>query len=282
MVRNVDAADTPVRVPGTLAGTMIELTNVKNHMHPAPKAAIGRDGNMLHQNPHGQASARHPSQSTPHTDVHEPVASPASAVRWTTFGTTAAVAAAVLAGCTYVPGAAGPTSSELVPQATVSPTDAPTPDPFGGVVHPSGEPLTPPQPTEDNRESEMVKLRVGDEDYGELDWQVSCSGITEGSISIIATAKDGEHSFTLVMLGSPDELSSFTFTSGRKGEGLQAKSGLTVTPGTKQGNGSLIVDGGTLKSNGAGVAYGPDIEASNGKTNTTTKYETELYCKLDR
>lgn len=182
-------------------------------------------------------------------------------------------AGAILSGCQYVPVSGG----AMMPTSSTSGA-APTPDPFGGVLQTGDEATPGPAPEPTNRPTELVNLSVGGEDYVDLDWNVSCSGIENQSLSIIATANDGEHNYTVVLLGADEQLSSFTFTSGRKGQGIKSKSGLTVTPGSNQGSGSLRVDDRTVTSNGGGVAYGPDIGTSATTSSAKTPYEVEVYC----
>lgn len=178
-----------------------------------------------------------------------------------------------LTGCQYVPAQGG----SILPTSSTGGA-ASSPDPFGGVLQTgdAGSPGDVQEPAK--RPTELVRLNVGDQDYPDLEWNVSCSGIETGSLSIIGTADDGDHNYTVVLLGTDDQLSSFTFTSGRKGEGLKSKSGFTVTPGTKQGAGSLRVDDRTVTSNGGGVAYGPDIDTSATTGSAKTPYEIEVYC----
>lgn len=180
----------------------------------------------------------------------------------------------LLSGCTQSGGSAHPTD---VPVASGSaPHD--TADESGGLTNPRGQDDPQPSATDEERESELHTLLVGKEEYSDLDWQVSCSGVADGNLSVIATSASGDHNYTVVVLGTGEQLSSFTFTAGRKGEGIQARSGLTVTPGSKQGNGSLDVREGIVTSTGGGVAYGPDI-ATTSPTVGTTPYEIEVYCK---
>ena len=189
------------------------------------------------------------------------------------------VAVGVMAGCVESPmpgstSGAEPTAAE--PPATPEPED-----PFGGVARPDGsEAPSRPSTSPTARESELITLAVGNDDHSDLDWQVSCSGVGDQNLSVIASASDGDHNFTVVLLGSGEQMSSFTFTAGRKGEGLQSRSGLTVTPGSKQGNGSLTILDGVVKSNGGGTAYGPDVDKSKAGSSGTTSYQFEVYCKL--
>lgn len=179
---------------------------------------------------------------------------------------------ALLVGCT----ATGVTPSNSA-SPSAQPLDEPSTEPpmntseFGGEAAPAptdgSEVVVPTQSADDGpRASELTTLEVGDEDYSDLDWHVSCSGL-DANPTIIASASDGELHLTLVLLGSsPSSLNSLTLSSGEAGGSSHTNTGLTVNPGAGQGSGSLEIDSSTVTSTGRGLEFGPDVTGTSADT----------------
>lgn len=186
----------------------------------------------------------------------------------------------LLVGCTET---GGTPSSSASPSAQT--LDEPNTEPpmntseFGGEAAPAptdGSEVVVPTQSADNgpRASELTTLEVGDEDYSDLDWRVSCSGL-DANPTIIASATDGDLHLTLVLLGSsPTSLSSLMLSSGEAGGSSHTNTGLTVNPGAGQGSGSLDVESSTLSSTGRGLEFGPDAAG----TNADTIYSFSVTC----
>lgn len=178
------------------------------------------------------------------------------------------VAGFVLTGCVSTgstPGdSAAPTTQPLDEPSASAPTDtsefggagAPTPTDGSAIVVPTQAPSDGPAT------SEVTTLVVGNDDYSDLDWHVSCSG-PDSAPTVIASADDGDTHLTLVLLGStPTSLNSLTLSAGAPGGSSHTNSGITVNPGAGQGSGSLDVTGQTVTSTGRGLEYGPDASGS--------------------
>ncbi|WP_140400531.1 hypothetical protein [Gulosibacter sp. 10] len=119
------------------------------------------------------------------------------------------------------------------------------------------------------------EVRIGEEDLTSLDWRISCSGL-DTSPTVIASAEDEEgvdHVIVLVGAGT-DSLASFSYTETAPGESSRDRSGLNVNPGSKHGNGSIILDGLVVSSTGRGVSYdGADVAEE-----ADTVYSVEFRC----
>ena len=209
--------------------------------------------------------------------------------------TIAAVLALGLAGCTppMTPGgdpettpsapvvetpaeSPAPTSSEEpggsgAPDATPEPEASPEPPGTTGSANPLPDSTASASPPTDD----ATRVRIGNDEFGVLDWNVSCSGL-DSAPTITATASDdrGNDYVAMLLASASGELISFTFTWGPKGGGHSSKSGLSVTPATAQGTGTFFVADGTVASEGRGVSYGPfDKDLS-----VDTNYAVEFVC----
>lgn len=197
-----------------------------------------------------------------------------------------AVLAFGLTGCAApmtASGGADPTSAP--PAESAAPTTAPAPEPTvtGTAPEPEPEPSAPQEPTPtgvpgstataDAPDAHVV--RIGTDDFGVLDWSVSCSGL-DSAPTITATAADAQGNDYVAMLlaSTSGELISFTFTWGPRGGGHSSKSGLSVTPVTNQGAGTFLVADRVVTSEGRGVSYGPfDKDLA-----VDTSYAVEFVC----
>lgn len=114
-------------------------------------------------------------------------------------------------------------------------------------------------PTEtEKRPPRVDALRVGDNDYSMLDWSVTC-GELDSAPSVLGTAEqDGQQYVFMLLASGTDQLLSFTFSYGPDGGGHTSKTGLTVTPGGGQGNGTFTIDGTRIISDGRGISYSPE------------------------
>ncbi|NLT25229.1 MAG: hypothetical protein GXX90_01025 [Microbacteriaceae bacterium] len=200
-----------------------------------------------------------------------------------------AVLALGLAGCAAPMTASGdgdPTSAP--PPATAAPEPTPTvtataadPEPTGAPEPTEAEDATPtgvPEPTATADAAEEHAVRIGNDDFGVLDWSVTCSGL-DSAPTITATAADAQGNDYVAMLlaSTSGELISFTFTWGPRGGGQASKSGLSVTPVTNQGAGTFLVADRLVTSEGRGVSYGPfDKDLS-----VDTSYAVEFVCPSD-
>ncbi|MFD2758031.1 hypothetical protein [Gulosibacter faecalis] len=176
----------------------------------------------------------------------------------------AAAVALLLTACagvtTSTPGeSVDPTTAPIAEPTPTQPTNT---SPFGGEGAPAptdGSSVdVPTQSAPANTTSRLETFEVGDDDYADLDWHVSCSGL-DSSPTIIASADDGDTHLTLVVIGSGvSTLGSITLTMGESGASSHNSSGITVNPGANQGNGSLEVSGSSVSSSGRGAEFGPD------------------------
>lgn len=205
----------------------------------------------------------------------------------------AALAVTALVGCTQATtGTTGetdvPTSS---PVTSPTPTVEPTPDPFGGPGMPgpgtnepsptpttepsvTGSPTTAPSTAAAKEPPRVDALRIGEDDYTNLDWNVTCGG-TKDAPSVLGTAEAGGNQYVFMLLASgADQLLSFTFSYGPAGAGHASKTGLTVTPAGGQGNGTFTLDGSRVISDGRGISYSPDDQ----DRSVDTLYTAEFTC----
>lgn len=190
-----------------------------------------------------------------------------------------AAALVTLTGCQ----AAGGQGSDTTPEATATEsTPAETASYAPGEGHPvttdgeaSQEPSATPTATPAPTAASAIEVRIGDVDYSDLEWNVSCSGL-DASPTVIATAADETHTeYVVVVVGSgTDALASFSFTRTTESDSIRDRSGLTVNPGADQGNGSLYVTDTTLTSTGRGIAY----DATTVQPKADTTYAVSFDC----
>ena len=137
---------------------------------------------------------------------------------------------------------------------------------------------TPPTGGENDKRTPRVDaLRVGDDDFSALDWDITCGGL-DSAPSVLGTAEDGGDQYVFMLLASgADQLLSFTFSYGPDGGGHTSKTGLTVPPGSGQGNGTFTLEGTRIISDGRGISYSPEGTDRTAKT----LYTAEFTCADD-
>lgn len=172
-----------------------------------------------------------------------------------------------------------PRAQTPVPTRIVETLDGP-----GGITTPGPET---PEPTEstpptdgqrDKRPPRVDALRVGDDDFSALEWDITC-GELDSAPSVLGTAeKDGNQYVFMLLASGTDQLLSFTFSYGPDGGGHASKTGLTVTPGGGQGNGTFTIDGTRIISDGRGISYSP--EGTDRAANTL--YTAEFTCAAEK
>ncbi|WP_311478467.1 hypothetical protein [uncultured Gulosibacter sp.] len=204
---------------------------------------------------------------------------PARALAATAF---AVVAALLTAGCTASPIAVEDPRTQSPTSTQPAETPELTANPEPTVNEPTGAPTitgAEPSASETAKKPPRVDaLRIGGSDFSALDWDVTCGGL-DGAPSVLGTAeRDGKQYVFMLLASGSDQLLSFTFSYGPASGGHASKTGLTVTPGGGQGNGTFTIDGARIISDGRGISYSPE----GAERTADTLYTAEFTCDLDK